>query len=64
MELLVVIGIIGILLTLAIPAFHAIQGSGDLNKAAHDIAGTLQGARAYAMSDSKSDGALKLVLTP
>lgn len=51
-ELLVVIVIIAILTVLMIPAFNSIKGGGDLTKAAYDIAGTLDNARAYAMANN------------
>ena len=51
-ELLVVIAIIAILMALAAPAFHSIKGGGDLTKAAYDIAGVLDNARAYAMANN------------
>lgn len=51
-ELLVVMGIIAILSSLAIPAFNAIRGGGSLTKAANDISGILEQARAYAMAQN------------
>jgi Tfp pilus assembly protein FimT len=47
---LVVIAIMGILMTLAIPAFTALNGSGDLTKGASDIQSFLQEARSQAMA--------------
>ena len=46
----VVIAIMVILMTLAIPAFNALNGSGDLTKAASDIQSFLQEARSQAMA--------------
>ena len=51
-ELLVVMGIIGILSSLAMPAFNAIRGGGSLTKAANDVSGILEQARAYAMAQN------------
>jgi len=51
-ELLVVIAIIAVMTGLAIPAFNAIKGGGELTKAAYDIAGTLDNARAHAMANN------------
>ena len=51
-ELLVVMGIIAILSSLAIPAFNAIRGGGSLTKAANDVSGILEQARAYAMAQN------------
>ena len=44
--------IIAILSSLAIPAFNAIRGGGSLTKAANDISGILEQARAYAMAQN------------
>jgi type II secretory pathway pseudopilin PulG len=49
-ELLVVIGMMTAMMTLAIPAFNAIGNGNESTKAAYDIAGTLEQARAYAMA--------------
>ena len=51
-ELLVVIAIIAIISGLAVPAFNAIKGGGEVTKAAYDIAGTLDNARAHAMANN------------
>ena len=51
-ELLVVMAIIGMLAAVAIPAMNSIKGAGDLTKAAYDIAGVLDQARAYAMANN------------
>lgn len=48
-ELLVVMGIIGILATLMMPAFNALSGSGTLTKSSSDISDLLKQARSYAM---------------
>ena len=45
-------GIIGILSSLAMPAFNAIRGAGSLTKAANDVSGILEQARAYAMAQN------------
>lgn len=49
-EMLVVIAIMAILASLLLPAFSSFRGAGALSKVAGDIAGTMQQARAYAMS--------------
>ncbi len=51
-ELLVVIAIIVVLSVLAVPAFNAIKGAGGLTKAANDVSGILEQARAYAMAQN------------
>jgi len=51
-ELLVVVSILVAVMALLVPAFSGIKGGGDLTKAAYDITGTLDQARAYAMSNS------------
>jgi len=51
-ELLVVIAIIAILSALAVPAFNSIRGAGGLTKTGSDVAGILEQARAYAMSQN------------
>ena len=51
-ELLVVIGIMIVLMGLLIPAFNSIKGAGDITKAAYDLAGTFEQARAYAMGSN------------
>ena len=48
-ELLVVIGIMGLLFGLAGPALSALKGSGDLNKASGDIQGIIEQARLQAV---------------
>ena len=50
-ELLVVMGIIILVLGLGVPAFSGLKGSRDVTASAYDIAGTLEGARAYAMAN-------------
>lgn len=51
-ELLVVIAIIAILAGLSLPAITGVKGGSELTKAAYDIAGTLDNARAYAMANN------------
>ena len=51
-ELLIVIAIVAVLSSLALPAFNSIRGAGGLTKTANDIAGILEQARAYAMAQS------------
>ena len=50
-ELLVVMGIVILVLGLGVPALSGLKGSRDVTAAAYDIAGTLEGARAYAMAN-------------
>jgi prepilin-type N-terminal cleavage/methylation domain-containing protein len=51
-ELLAVMAVVALMLSLAVPAFNSIRGSGDLVKATYDIAGILNQARAYAMANN------------
>ena len=51
-ELLMVIAIIVLMMVLMIPAINSIKSGGDLTKAAYDIAGVLDNARAYAMANN------------
>src|ERR1700678_672955 len=51
-ELLVVVGVIVLMMTLAIPAFNAIRGGTDFTSQVYDISGTLEQARAYAMANN------------
>jgi len=51
-ELIVVIGVIILLITLVIPAFASLNEAGNVTKAAYDIRGILDQARAYAMSNN------------
>ena len=51
-ELLVVIGLMGLLMSLAMPAFSSMQGAGNLSKAASDIQGVMEQARSYAMANN------------
>ena len=44
-------GIIILVLGLGVPAFSGLKGSRDITASAYDIAGTLEGARAYAMAN-------------
>jgi prepilin-type N-terminal cleavage/methylation domain-containing protein len=50
MELLVVMGVILAVAALVLPAVTGIKKSGDITKAAYDIAGMLETARAHAMA--------------
>jgi len=52
LELLVVIAIIAALSALALPAFNSIRGAGGLTKTGSDMAGILEQARTYAMSQN------------
>jgi prepilin-type N-terminal cleavage/methylation domain-containing protein len=51
-ELLVVIVIMGIVMAFVVPAFQTINAANDLTRATTGIAGILQQARAYAMSNN------------
>jgi len=51
-ELLTVIAVIGLMMAAVVPAFNGIKGAGDITKAAYDISGTLEQARAYAMANN------------
>ena len=51
LELLIVVGIIGLLLVLATPAFVTIKGGTDVTSAAYTIKGALDTARTYAISN-------------
>jgi prepilin-type N-terminal cleavage/methylation domain-containing protein len=52
LELLVVIGIIGILMVLIAPAFTTIKGGSDVTSAAYTIKGVLDTARSYAKANN------------
>ena len=52
LELLVVMAIIMVMTALMIPAFTQIKGAGDVTKAAYDVAGVLENARAYATANN------------
>lgn len=52
LELLVVVAIILVMTALAIPAFNAIKGGGDITKAAYDVAGALEMAATYARANN------------
>jgi type II secretory pathway pseudopilin PulG len=52
LELLIVVGIIGLLLVLIAPAFTTIKGGGDVTGAAYTIKGVLDTARTYAKSNN------------
>jgi Tfp pilus assembly protein FimT len=49
-ELLVVVSIIILMMTMAIPAFNAIRGGSDFSSVVYDMQGILDSSRAYAMS--------------
>jgi prepilin-type N-terminal cleavage/methylation domain-containing protein len=51
-ELLVVVAIMGILLSLAIPAFNGIGSATDFTSEVYNIAGTFNQARTYAMANN------------
>jgi Tfp pilus assembly protein FimT len=52
LELLIVVGIIGLLLVLIAPAFTYIKGGTDVTSAAYTIKGALDTARTYAMANN------------
>ena len=52
LELLIVVGIIGLLLVLIAPAFTTIKGGTDVNSAAYTIKGVLDTARTYAKANN------------
>src|SRR5436309_9285878 len=52
LELLIVIGIIGLLLVLIAPAFTTIKGGTDVTSAAYTIKGALDTARTYAKANN------------
>jgi prepilin-type N-terminal cleavage/methylation domain-containing protein len=52
LELLVVIGIMGMLFALSGPIVSALKGAGDLGKASGDIGGIFEQARSYAMANN------------
>jgi prepilin-type N-terminal cleavage/methylation domain-containing protein len=52
LELLIVVGIIGLLLVLIAPAFTTIKGGTDVTSAAYTIKGALDTARTYAMANN------------
>jgi prepilin-type N-terminal cleavage/methylation domain-containing protein len=52
LELLIVVGIIGLLLVLMAPAFTTIKGGTDVTSAAYTIQGVLDTARTYAKANS------------
>src|SRR6478752_10067967 len=51
-ELLIVVGIIGLLLVLIAPAFTYIKGGNDVTSAAYTIKGVLDTARTYAKANN------------
>ena len=52
LELLAVIAIMVLVASLAIPAISGSKGAADVNKAVYDVAGTLEQARAYAITNN------------
>src|SRR5205809_3638407 len=52
LELLIVVGIIGLLLVLIAPAFTTIKSAGDVTSAAYTIKGVLDTARTYAKANN------------
>jgi type II secretory pathway pseudopilin PulG len=52
LELLIVVGIIGLLLVLITPAFTTIKGGNDVTSAAYTIKGVLDAARTYATANN------------
>ena len=52
LELLVVIAVVVVMMTLAVPAFNSIKGGGDITKAAYDVAGALEAAGTYARANN------------
>jgi len=52
LELLIVVGIIGLLLVLIAPAFTTIKGGTDVTRAAYTIKGVLDTARTYAKANN------------
>src|SRR4030095_10320920 len=52
LELLIVVGIIGLLLVLIAPAFTTIKGGTDVTSAAYTIKGALDTARTYAKANN------------
>src|SRR5437667_833555 len=52
LELLIVIGIIGLLLVLIAPAFTTIKSGGDVTSAAYTVKGVLDTARTYAKANN------------
>jgi type II secretory pathway pseudopilin PulG len=52
LELLIVIGIIGLMLVLVAPAFKTIKGGNDVTSAAYTIKGVLDAARTYAKANN------------
>src|SRR5215831_11094712 len=52
LELLIVVGIVGLLLVLLAPAFTTIKGGRDVTSAAYTIKGVLDTARTYAKANN------------
>ncbi len=53
LELLIVVGIIGILLVLIVPAFTTIRSGTDVTSAIYGVKGVLENARVYAKANHK-----------
>jgi prepilin-type N-terminal cleavage/methylation domain-containing protein len=51
-ELLTVMAIISVMMVAVVPALNGLKGAGDVTKAAYDLTGTLEQARAYAMANN------------
>ena len=51
-ELLVVIALMVLILSLALPSLRSMKGAGDVTKAAYDVIGVLEEARAYAIANN------------
>jgi len=51
-ELLVVVALIVLMMSLAVPAFNSIRGGADFTSEVYNIAGTLDQARAYAVANN------------
>jgi len=51
-ELLAVIAVMTVMMVMAVPALTGIKGAGEITRAAFEIEGTLEQARAYAMANN------------
>lgn len=51
-ELLVVVGIVGVLTVAAVPAFSNLRGAGAVTRGAYDLASMLEQARTYAVANN------------
>src|ERR1051325_2962703 len=52
LELLIVVGVIGLLMALVAPAFTTIKGGGDVTSAAYAVKNVLDTARTYAKTNN------------